>query len=218
MPGGEAAIREPWRMAISYLVHSFGFEFCSRKLPFIAELDPKRIALAVRMIERKVNAPLTSSCGRLFDAVASIAGIRQEVTYEGQAAIELEMAADGGETDHRYPFEIRRDKDGFVIDTSAMVQALAADVLADTPVADISARFHNGLAEVLARTVHLVRESTGLCRVCASGGIFNNRLLLRKLGAFLEADGFEVFTQHQVPCGDGGLCLGQAMIAAHRCG
>lgn len=217
MPGGEAAIREPWRMAISYLMHSLGSEFRGMKLPFIEEVHASKIDFASRMIERQVNTPLTSSCGRLFDAVASIAGIRQEVNYEGQAAIELEMAAEAYSDEELYPFEIRTAEDGFVIDTSAMFRTLVEDVLASTPVGVISRRFHNGLAEVLCRSAHSLRERTGLHRVCASGGTFNNRLLLRKLRALLEADGFEVFTQHQVPCGDGGLCLGQAMIAAHQC-
>jgi hydrogenase maturation protein HypF len=217
MPGGEAAIREPWRMAASYLMRSLGAEFRGMNLPFLEEVDPKKIAFALRMIERQVNAPQTSSCGRLFDAVASIAGIRQKVDYEGQAAIELEMAADGCGDEDLYHFEIRTADDGFVIDPSAMFRTLAENVLASTPVGVISSRFHNGLAEVLTRSVHLIRERTGLHRVCASGGTFNNRLLLRKLTALLEADGFEVFTQRQVPCGDGGLCLGQAMIAAQQC-
>jgi hydrogenase maturation protein HypF len=217
MPGGEMAIREPWRMAASYLARSFGRDFEAIKLPCFEQVDPKRIALAQRMIERQVNAPLTSSCGRLFDAVASIAGIRQSANYEGQAAIELEMAADGCRDQQRYPLELRTRDDGAVIDTSVMFRSLVADVLASVPSGVISMRFHNGLAGVLANSAHLVRERTGLRRICASGGTFNNRLLLRKLKTLLEADGFEVFTQHQVPCGDGGLCLGQAMIAAHQC-
>jgi hydrogenase maturation protein HypF len=217
MPGGEVAIREPWRIAVSYLMRCFGSNFFRMKPPFLEKVDPKKIAFALRMIERQVNAPLTSSCGRLFDAVASIADIRQEVNYEGQAAIELEMAADGYGDEDPYPFELRATEDGWVIDTSAMFQALVKNVLASTPVGVISARFHNGLAEVLTRSAYLVRQRTGLHRVCASGGTFNNRLLLRKLTALLEADGFEIFTQRQVPCGDGGLCLGQAMIAAHQC-
>jgi hydrogenase maturation protein HypF len=217
MPGAEAAIREPWRMAVSYLAHSFGPGLCRMKLPFLGQIDAKAVALTQRMIERHVNAPLTSSCGRLFDAVSSIAGVRQVVDYEGQAAIEFEMAADGCQDEGRYPFELRAAEDGFVIAASAMIQALVGDVLASVPVSVISARFHNGLADVLARSACLVREQTGLERVCLSGGTFNNRLLLRKLTALLEAEGFAVFAQHQVPCGDGGLSLGQAMIAAHRC-
>lgn len=216
MPGGEAAIREPWRMGVSYLSHSFGSDARRMKLPFVDGVDRRKIDFAFRMIERQLNSPLTSSCGRLFDAVASIAGIRQEMSYEGQAASELEMAADGYGGEGSYPFEIRAAEDGVVIDTRAMLRRVVEDVLALTPVGVISMRFHNGLAEVLTRSAHIVRERTGLRRVCASGGAFNNRLLLQKVTALLEADKFEVFTQHQIPCGDGGVCLGQAMIAAHR--
>jgi len=217
LPGGEAAIHEPWRMAVSYLAHTFGPDFHEKRLPFLDRIDAKKIALAHRMTERRVNAPLTSSCGRLFDAVASIAGIRQFVNYEGQAAIELEMAADGCTDEGRYPFELRATNDALVIDARPMFRRLVEDVLASAPASLISARFHNGLAEVLANSAHLIHERTGLHRVCASGGTFNNQVLQRKLTALLEADGFQVFTQRQVPCGDGGLSLGQAMIAAHRC-
>jgi hydrogenase maturation protein HypF len=217
MPGGAAAIREPWRMAVSYLTHSLGPEFGKRKLPFLENIDAKKVALAQRMLERRVNSPLTSSCGRLFDAVASIAGIRQDVTYEGQAAIELEMAADGCADEGAYPFDLRAGDDGFVMDAGAMLRALVEDVLASVPAGVISARFHNSLADVLRRSARRAREHTGIDRICLSGGTFNNQLLLRKLTALLETDKFTVFTHHQVPCGDGGLCLGQAMIAAQRC-
>ncbi len=217
MPGGAAAIHEPWRMAVSYLAQCLGPEFRRAKLPFLDGINPKRIEIVLRMIERRLNAPVTSSCGRLFDAVASITGIRQFVNYEGQAAIELEMAADGCAEQGRYPFELAANGDGFVIRTNPMFQALVSDVLASVPAGMMSARFHNGLADVLARTARLLRERTGLHRVCASGGTFNNALLVQKLSRALEADGFEVFLQRQVPCGDGGLSLGQAIIATHRC-
>jgi hydrogenase maturation protein HypF len=217
MPGGAAAIREPWRMAVSYLQHSLPMDFRRMKLPFLDQISSKKVDLVHRMLEQQVNAPFTSSCGRLFDAVAALIGLRLYVNYEGQAAIELEMAAEGCADEELYPFELRTADDGFEIDTSAMFQALVADVLALVPAGVISLRFHKGLADVLAKSARLVRECTGLHRVCASGGTFNNRLLLRELKALLRADGFEVFTQRQVPCGDGGLCLGQAMIAAHRC-
>ncbi len=216
IPGGQAAIHEPWRMAISYLAHAFGEDWREMKLPFLAQINAKKVALAQKMIERQVNSPLTSSCGRLFDAIASIAGIRQKVSYEGQAAIELEMAAEGCVDEERYPFELKASNDGFVISTGAMVRALVGDALASIPASMISMRFHSGLADILMKSACLIRERTGLHRVCVSGGTFNNRLLLRKLTALLETEGFDVYTQRQIPCGDGGLSLGQAMIAAHR--
>jgi hydrogenase maturation protein HypF len=216
MPGGAAAIREPWRMAISYLARYFGSDFRKMGLPFLDQVDAKRIDLVTRMIERRVNSPLTSSCGRLFDAVASIAGIRQNVNYEGQAAIELEMAAHSLTEKAAYSFEIESHQNALIIGTGTMFDALTGDVRSGAPASIISARFHHGLVDVLARTAQILRERTGLNRVCASGGTFNNRLLTQRLVEMLQDDGFEVFTQSLVPCGDGGLSLGQAMIAAHR--
>jgi hydrogenase maturation protein HypF len=219
MPGGAAAIREPWRMAVSYLAHFFGPDFREMHLPFLDAIDAAKIDLVLRMLARRINSPLTSSCGRIFDAVASLVGLRHSVNYEGQAAIELEMAADELPEEPGYPFEIAPEGDAFVLGARKVFQSLVDDVRVSTPVGIISARFHNGLAAVMANTARILRERTGLNRVCASGGTFNNRLLTQRLTALLKADGFEVFTHSLVPCGDGGLCLGQAMIAAHlsRC-
>jgi hydrogenase maturation protein HypF len=217
MPGGAAAIREPWRMAVSYLAHYFGSNFRKMGLPFLDQIDVKKIDLVTRMIERRVNSPLASSCGRLFDAVASIAGIRQNVSYEGQAAIELEMAAHGVIEKAAYSFEIVPKEDAFIIGARSVFDAAISDVRCGIPASIISARFHRGLVDVLARAAQILRERTGLNRVCASGGTFNNRLLTQRLVQLLQDAGFEVFTQSLVPCGDGGLSLGQAMIAAHRC-
>ena len=107
LPGGEAAIREPWRMAVSYLAHHFGREFLSLSIPFVRQLDVAKTELLLRMTEHKVNSPLTSSCGRLFDAVAALVGIRQQVNYEAQAAIELEMTISASEDETGYPLELR---------------------------------------------------------------------------------------------------------------
>lgn len=218
MPGGAMAVREPWRMAVSYLTRFFGAESCKMKLPPFEHIDLRKIDLAARMVAQGVNAPLTSSCGRLFDAVASIAGVRQQVNYQGQAAIELEALADACPGQGSYPFELQARGECFVIGTKPMFQALVNDVLDSVAAGIVSARFHSGLVDILARTARLVRARTGLHRVCLSGGTFNNKILLRKLTAALKADGIEVFVQGQVPCGDGGLSLGQAVIAAHRYG
>ncbi|MDE3202375.1 MAG: carbamoyltransferase HypF [Acidobacteriota bacterium] len=216
MPGSAAAIREPWRMAVSHLQHTFGTDFSSLPLPFLKQIDPGHIALATRMVERRINTPLTSSCGRLFDAVASVVGLRQKVNYEGQAAIELENAAADCTDPEPYPFELQSLEDKIILCASPMFRALTHDLLAGTPVSILSARFHNGLANALVRTAHLLRERTGLHHVCLSGGTFHNRRLLMLLCQNLHADGFQIFTQNQVPAGDGGLSLGQALVAAHQ--
>jgi hydrogenase maturation protein HypF len=217
MPGGAAAIHEPWRMAVSYLAKHFGRGFLDIDIPFVRQLDRRRVEVLLRMLDHKVNSPLTSSCGRLFDAVAALAGIRQVVNYEAQAAMELEAALPPSpHEDVAYPFEIRDEEYGWIIETRPLFAALVRDLRDAVPVSLISQRFHRGLVEVLADLARLVHERTGLDRVCLSGGSFQNVYLLEGLTRKLEAGGFNVFTHAEVPCGDGGLSLGQALVAAHR--
>jgi hydrogenase maturation protein HypF len=204
-------------MAVSYLAHHTGRDFLEAGLPFLEAIDPAKINLVLRMLERQINSPLTSSCGRLCDAVASIAGIRQKVNYEGQAAIELEMAMNDATNEPGYDFELIQDGEMMQIGTGALFQSLIRDVSSSVPAGIVSARFHRGLVDILARVAHLSRERTGLDRVCLSGGTFNNVFILRNLAQQLSSGGFQVFTHNMVPCGDGGLSLGQAMVAAHRC-
>jgi len=163
---------------------------------------------------RRVNSPLTSSCGRLFDAVAAVAGVRQRVSYEAQAAIELEMAIGDSVTDAAYPLDILKGNDVALISTRPMFEALVADVLSNQPVSEISLRFHNGLVTTFVSLAETLRDRDSLNRVCLSGGTFNNLYLTMRLVRALTAAGFEVFTQNEVPAGDGGLSLGQAMVAA----
>lgn len=215
MPGAAASIHEPWRMAVSYLAQHFGRDLARLPIPFIAQLDPRRLEIVLRMLEQKVNSPLTSSCGRLFDAVAALAGIRQHVNYEAQAAIELEMAIGRDGHDAAYPLSLVEEAGGWVIDTRALFEALVRDLQRDVPAGAVSRRFHNGLVETFARLAGLLRERTGLDRVCLSGGTFQNVYLLERLEQRLKADRFGVFTHSEVPPGDGGLSLGQALVAAH---
>jgi hydrogenase maturation protein HypF len=216
MPGGDAAIHEPWRMAVSYLAQHFGRDFLDFRLPFVEQLDRRRVEVLLRMIERKVNSPLTSSCGRLFDAVAALAGVRQRVNYEAQAVIELEMAMENAGQDAAYPLAIVDEGDSWLIETRPLFEALVRDLQQTLPLSAISRRFHNGLVEVLGRLAVLLRKRTALNRVCLSGGTFQNIYLLEQLDQRLKADRFEVFTHADVPPGDGGLSLGQALVAARR--
>jgi len=218
MPGGAAAIHEPWRMAVSNLAHHFGRDFLTMELPFVAGLDRRKVELLLQMLERRVNSPLTSSCGRLFDAVAALSGVRHQVNYEAQAAIELEMTIGDSRDGGSYPPEMLPNHDGWIIGTRPMFEALVHDLISETPSGIISARFHNGLVDIFSRVATLLRQRTGLNRVCLSGGTFNNRYLTEHLCGQLTENAFEVFTQREVPCGDGGLSLGQAVIAAHRIG
>jgi hydrogenase maturation protein HypF len=203
-------------MAVSYLHHHFGREFWDWDIPFVQALDRSRTEKLLRIIERGINCPLTSSTGRLFDAVAAIAGVRQQVNYEAQAAIELEAALEETARASGYPFAVREESGGWIVDTRPMFLKLAQDLRAGVSTGVISYRFHLGFVDVLARIADLVRTRTGLDRVCLSGGSFQNCFLACHLQQHLEARGFRVSTQAEVPCGDGGLSLGQAVIAAHR--
>ncbi len=223
LPGGAAAIHEPWRMAVSYLSHHFGREFLKLDIPFVRQLNRPRVELLLRMIEQGVNSPLTSSCGRLFDAVAALVGIRQQINYEAQAAIELEMAMASpelasSEEDIAYPIKLPPDlapeDDHWIIGTRPLFEALLDDLRRSVPVATISRRFHNGLVEGFVELATLLRNKSTLNRVCLSGGTFHNVYLSERLEARLSEAGFEVFTQKEVPSGDGGLSLGQALVAA----
>jgi hydrogenase maturation protein HypF len=216
LPGGAAAIREPWRMAVSYLAQHFGREFLNVDIPFVRQLDRRKVEFLLGMMEQEVNSPLTSSCGRLFDAVAALAGIRQQVNYEAQAAIELEMAMTVSEQDRAYPMRLLPDGEHWIISTRPLFEALLDDLGRGLPVGAISRRFHNGLVECFVDLATLLREKTAMDRVCLSGGTFHNIYFSQRLEARLFEAGFQVFTQKEVPSGDGGLSLGQALVAAAK--
>ncbi len=215
LPGGSAAIREPWRTAVSYLFRHFGRDFLKLQIPFVRGLDVSKTELLLRMIEQKINSPMTSSCGRLFDAVAALVGVRQTVNYEAQAAIELEMAIDG-QGDDAYPLSVEQHSEPWVIGTRPLFEAIIGDLSNAISVEIMSRRFHNGLVNTFVEVAEGLRTKTGLNRVCLSGGTFHNVYLSGKLGRDLTSHNFEVFTQREVPAGDGGLSLGQAVVGARR--
>ncbi len=214
LPGGDAAIRRPYRTAVSYTISLLG-EDALRGLPFMERVSDVEAEVIKRQIEKGLNSPLTSSMGRLFDAVSALIGIRDEIDYEGQAAIELEMAAykeDTAVTDS-YPYSIVRNGELRIIKPKELIEAVVEDLRRGSSSAGISVRFHNTVAQMASEMCQMIAEDTGLNRVALSGGVFQNRLLLRKAIALLEESGFEVFTHRQVPCNDGGVSLGQAVIA-----
>ncbi len=214
LPGGAAAIREPWRMAVSYLREAYGDDCLDLNIPFTRKIARRKAEFVCRMIAQRINSPLTSSCGRLFDAVAALIGIRHEVSYEGQAAIELEMVARNSNDTGAYPFELSRQDGPWQIGARPLIEAVVDDLKRGVSVETIGRRFHNGLEETLARLACRLGEESELTRVCLSGGTFQNALLLDGLTGNLQQGGFEVFTHSQVPANDGGLSLGQAAIAA----
>jgi hydrogenase maturation protein HypF len=212
MPGSAAAIREPWRMAVSYLQDAFGENLGGLDLPFMREAGADKVKLMQEMIAKRINSPLTSSLGRLFDGVAAIAGLRSRVSYEGQAAMELEMAAQS-ETESFYDYYLEGDGPWQML-PAPIVRAAVADVGRGCTVGLISARFHNTLIRLFGDLCGRIRAAHGLKRVVLSGGVFQNARLLTGLVPVLEARGFEVFSHRLVPTNDGGIALGQAVIAA----
>jgi hydrogenase maturation protein HypF len=209
LPGGDAAIRQPWRPALSYLADTFGAAAEFADLAPWRDVSEGERRLVRGMIARRVNTVETSSCGRLFDAVASLVGLRQEINYEGQAAIELErIAAEGVE--ESYPFDLGAG----TVDFRATIERIVSEVRAGTPAAAIAGRFHNTVAGAIVEVCRRLRAAEKLDRVCLSGGTFQNMKLLERTLAGLRALGFEVFIHAQAPPNDGGIALGQAAIAA----
>jgi hydrogenase maturation protein HypF len=213
LPGADAAIREPYRMALSYLYAEFGAELFDLPLSCVAQVPEGEARLFLKMLERRLNSPLTSSCGRLFDAVAALIGLRGKVSYEGQAAIELEALAELAACDEVYPFDSVMEEGRYISDFGPMIRSMVRDMAAGRPGAEIARCFHNTLAEVVAVTCDRIRTDTGIGRVALSGGVFQNKLLTEGVCALLSENGFHVYTQRLAPPNDGGIALGQAVIA-----
>jgi hydrogenase maturation protein HypF len=215
LPGGEAAIRQPWRMALAHLLTLYGEEDAlALPLPLVRCAGARNIQLVARLMASGLNSPPTSSAGRLFDAVAALIGVpgSGRVTYEGQAAVELEIAA-GGPAADGYPVRFRTEGDGWVVETGGIIAAVVEDVMAGRTLGEISSRFHRTMAEAVTRVCERVREASGVTAVALSGGTFQNRLLLGQATELLADRGFVVYRHRRVPPNDGGLSLGQAVLA-----
>ncbi|RLC64964.1 MAG: carbamoyltransferase HypF [Chloroflexi bacterium] len=244
LPGGDAAIKRPYRTAIAYILTLLGENTLNAVIATLNEVKGKQsqsasigqvseveIEVIKRQVERKINSPLTSSMGRLFDAISALLGIRGEIDYEGQAAVELEMAAfssaiakpvpsEARELDEAlrqaqksYPYRIVEDKGVRIVRLQDLLSTVIEDLQQGTSKGRISVKFHNTVARMVSEMCRLIADETGINHVALSGGVFQNRLLLRKTVSLLESSGFQVFTHRQVPCNDGGISLGQAVIA-----
>ena len=209
MPGGDFAIKNISAMGLAYLYEIFGSGVHNIELPFIEKIKNKN--LTFEMLEKNINTPVTTSCGRLFDGIAAICGFREFVNYEGQAAIEFEQAIDENCTD-LYNFTIKKNN---IIDWEPMIKEMIEDIHQQIPISVISAKFHLGLVNIFVQLLEKIRQEHQINKIVLSGGVFMNLFLLKNLEFQLLNHNFEVYTHKKVPANDGGIALGQLFIADH---
>lgn len=203
MPGQEQCIKEPWRMAAVYLYKTFGDNFPTGK---------KRWRILKQMIDKKLNSPLTSSAGRLFDAVGSIILAKDRAEYEAALPIEMERLAEKSCED-AYDFDIESDGDTFIISAKKIIRRVMKDVSEGVDKGIISARFHNTVADMIVRMAAKLRKKFGINKVALSGGVFQNKFLTARAVGMLEEDGFGVYAHSNIPVNDSGIPIGQIAIA-----
>jgi len=212
LPGGDKAIVEPWRMAYSYLYSIYGSKAKTLDIDFNRRMDYDKLSIIEKMIDKNINSPLTSSCGRLFDAASSLIGIRDEISYEGQAAMELESFCASG-IKERYKFRIYKEGEEFIIDPQEIFIDIIKDLKEGIGKKVMAAKFHNTVAEFTLNLCGRIKKNTGINKIALSGGVFQNRYLTEKIISLLEKDDFQVYIQRKVPPNDGGISLGQAVVA-----
>jgi len=219
MPGGAAAIREPWRMALARLITLYGEEE-ALKLPLamVRAAGEPNVRLVARLVDHGLTTPPTSSAGRLFDTAAALLRVpgSRRTTYEGQAALELELAANGP-VGRGYSFRLRPKGEGWVVGTSGIIAGVVEDLLAGRLAGAISSKFHRTMAEMVVAGCEEIRAAGGGSAVALSGGTFQNLLLLSQVLELLAGRGFTVYRHRRVPANDGGLSLGQAVLANGVC-
>ncbi len=215
LPGGDQAVKEPRRVALGLLCEIFGDAVFERKdLASAAAFSKTELTALKTLLAKKMNSPVTSSMGRLFDAVASLVNLRQQIRFEGQAAMELEFALDGVNTDEAYSSSLVTRHSPLVLDWSPMIEAILSDVKGGATIGEISAKFHNALAEAIIA----VAKHCGQNRVVLSGGCFQNRYLTERAVRRLQAEGFRPCWHQRLPPNDGGIALGQVIAALRLSG
>jgi hydrogenase maturation protein HypF len=219
LPGGDTAVKKPYRTALAYIIKLLGEKTLDSGFPFLKGIEDSEIEVIKRQVRTGVNTPLTSSMGRMFDAISAILNIRTVIDYDAQAAIELEMAA----YDHLdytgssgYPFNIIEAGDVLQVNFKETLHAIVNDLLNRVPAGTISAEFHNTVVQIVRDVCIRLSAKYNILDIALSGGVFQNRLLLARTINLLESAGFKVFTHQQVPCNDGGISLGQAAIAGYK--
>ncbi|MBN1445735.1 MAG: carbamoyltransferase HypF [Candidatus Omnitrophica bacterium] len=229
LPGGEKAITEVWRSGAAFLHRAYGSDFHRLKIPFLEQIDKKRVSAVKEMLENNVNCPPASSMGRLFDAVSAIAGIRNEITYDAQAAIELEMAAGKNHkkpSPYRFgikpiqipphpPFSKGGFKEKLLIDPSPLIREVVTDTEKGVSAGMISYRFHGGVAEIITESCKRIKKERNISVAVLSGGVFQNILLLDMVCGKLKKAGFKVYIHSRLPSNDACISAGQAAIAMH---
>jgi hydrogenase maturation protein HypF len=210
MPGGDAVTSEPWRMAVSYLYSMMGEELLDLNLPFIKNIDCENLKIILQMLKGSLNTPLTSGAGRLFDAVAALLNICTQSAFHAEAPMRLENVITGGVIDY-YPFNNEHE-----IIFNETFRGIINDIDKGIPEGIISAKFHNTIIKVVETTVKKIQQETGLNKVVLSGGTFQNRYLLSNLEPALKKSGFKLFANSRVPSNDGGIALGQLVVAAKK--
>jgi len=211
MPGGEMAIREPWRMALSFLYHYFGKDAEILKLPLFQRVTTEKTGLILKMLENNINSPLTSSAGRLFDAVSALTGLCLEAGYESEGPMRLESCIIKPDKEY-YPFCVKKDN---IIWEDTFIH-LIHDIRKNVEISQISGKFHNTIAWVIRNIAVMIREERGLNKIILSGGVFQNKYLLEKSTDLLKKDHFRVYTNHRVSVNDSGIALGQLYITAKK--
>ncbi|MCD4742701.1 MAG: carbamoyltransferase HypF [Desulfobacteraceae bacterium] len=218
MPGSETAVLEPWRMAVAYLDKAFGNKMLGLDIALTRDHKKDKLEFLQQMMQKGLNSPLTSSAGRLFDGVASILGIRYKITFESQAAMELEAVSkkDLDCKAYSFSFEESNNKKIFEIKLGLLIKEVVQDITSGEKLSDISTRFHRTFVDMFVKGVLKVRQNTGLNDVVLSGGVFNNNLVFDNILKDLENNDLKVYTHTLVPAGDGGISLGQAIIAGAK--
>jgi hydrogenase maturation protein HypF len=237
LPGGSKAIKEPWRMALAYLKDSFGPEALDLPLDSLKQISKSELLILNQAIDKKLNAPLTSSLGRLFDAISSLLNIKHTVSFEGQAAMMLEALATNNSSAKKLPYEIREKeiqvfpdylnshqdtslptlKNQLELDYRPLIRNLVQEMIGDTSLAILAKSFHLSLISSFLEIAQIIRKNTGIQTVALSGGSWQNQILSQKMTKELKNQGFTVYTNELVPVNDGGISLGQAYIAATSC-
>jgi len=212
MPGGTASIKEPWRMAVSYLYHAYGEQIWDLDIPFVRNINRNKIEIMIKMIQKKINSPQTSSLGRLFDGIAALIGVRTLAAFEGQAAMELEMLANWPvRQGYEYCWTSR---DHHILSLEPIVTGVVSDIENGVSPAEISGKFHYTLTRMFAKICCFIRKEANINTIALSGGSFQNNLLLTGLIENLNKFGFKVLSHRLLPPNDGNISLGQAMVAA----